>query len=265
MKDLPHPTTCNDKYAFTYIIVYSDIDARYHIRYGRIINITEIGVKHSILAKKDWIIVAGEIAIRCVSSKPVKSYEYVMNINSSKMKRHEIVTDKLNQLNRSRVVKTETMSEIKYKILVKNYEIADHTRETVYQHQAFQFYYIMMVQLAYRILLQFAPRQLLRISRNTMILYSETLYESESSTNEYLVPYYEEKIPTCPSDAFIADYNQFGKTIDTMYGACIDKRDKDGTYHHLQVVENNKSKKVIKCLGRRKKKKTKNKIKKTKK
>jgi hypothetical protein len=178
------------------------------------------------------------------------------------MKRHEIVIEKLNLINRSHVVKTETMSEIKYKILVKNYEIADNTRETVYQHQAFQFYYIMMVQLAYRILLQFAPRGLLRISRNTIILYSETLYESESSTNEYLVPYYEEKIPTCPTDAFIADYNQFGKTIHTMYGACIDKRDKDGTYHHLQVVENNKNKKVIKCLGRRNKiKKSKNKSK----
>lgn len=229
LEKLPHPQQLSEKFSFTYVVVFREEDQGYHIRYGRIINSTEIGVKHSILAGTDWIIVAGEIAIR---KQEETDYEYIININSSKMKRHKEVAMKLIGLN------------------VSHYPPFPKRAETLY--------YILMINLAYRIIQRISdPLLRLRLPRGMHIQYDQPLYESESATNEYLVSYYQSNIASCPSEQFRNEYNRFGELHPSPpYGACLRKRDANGMYPGLDTIwDTTSNQKVIRCsTGKRRRK-----------
>ena len=241
LEELPIPPP-KQKYAFTYIVVLSQDG--YHIRYGQIFNFTEISVKHSILAGKDLIIVSGELAIRNTG----EFCEYVININSSKMKRNRQFVELIKEKNKIFYIQ--------------------------HQFRAEQLYFIMMFHLAFRIMKSLCKKQTrshLRLPRDTLIRYTDdSLYVSESPANEYLVPYYEKEIKECPSDSYISEYNSFGQRPEikneTPYGVCMHKKTADG-YTQFETVKIEKEhKSVLKCTGKKgklgKKRKSSRKIKK---
>jgi hypothetical protein len=225
LEELPIPPIVNTSHSYTYIVVQTS-DLTYHIRFGKVNDFMELGVKHSILAGQDRIVVSGELAIK----RDETQIEYIVNINSSKITKHKDFVSKM----------------YTYNIYNGNFSREPDTR------YAFQFYYIFMIQLALGIMTCISPHLTIRIPRGTMITYEGPLYNSLLDKDELLLSYYTEKDNTpCPSPEFIDAYNTYGREQDTPYGMCIDKMKEDG-YH---LIENNGGIEQCRKMGRRHKSK----------
>jgi hypothetical protein len=227
LEELPIPAIVNTMYSYTYVVVLAQQTFTYHIRFGKVNDFMELGVKHSILAGGDRIVVSGELAIK----RYEKRIEYIVNINSSKMMKHERFSRLMYDFNMSNG-NFIAMPETKY---------------------AYQFYYIFMIQLALGIMKRISPRLDIRVPRGTIITYEAQQYNSMSEKDELLVSYYTEKDNTpCPSDESIKKYNRYGLTEDTPYGMCIDKMEEDG-YHLIKNNGRAEECPKIQKMGRRRK------------
>jgi hypothetical protein len=183
---LPKPTHIGKdaQTAFTYIIVYDENTKQYHIRFGQVNNLSEIGVKHSILAGNDGILVSGELAIR---KNSIDDYEYIFNIISSKMQFHKEFTEKILQRYNKRETATESQ---KLNLSV--------------------FYYILLYNLSYFLLTSLhnevytlRPIYGVSISYDTEIENVTGIYSPQKLKNqcEKIFPYYYKNL--CPSPDYI--------------------------------------------------------------
>ena len=223
LEELPIPIA-NTFHSYTYVVVQKN-DLTYHIRFGRVNDFMELGVKHSILAGQDHIVVSGELAVKKYEDGHI---EYVVNINSSKMMKHKEFSKAMYSYN-----------------LDKGNFIIEPDR-----NDACQFYYIFMVQLALGIMKCISPQLNIRIPRGMIIKYNQPLYNNLSEKDELLVSYYTEKENTpCPSPEFIEAYNTYGRSKETPHGMCIDKMKEDG-YH---LIENNGGAEQCRKMGIRRK------------
>jgi hypothetical protein len=226
LEELPTPPI-NTSYSYTYVVVQTR-ELTYHIRYGKVNDFMELGVKHSILAGQDRIVVSGELAIK----RDETQIKCIVNINSSKISKHRDFASKMYLHN-------------------VNQDGGIHQPDDRY---AFQFYYIFMIQLALGILTRISPHLTIRVPRGTMITYEGPLYNNLSDKDELLLSYYTEQDHTpCPSHAFIDAYNAYGREQDTPYGMCIDKMKEDG-YH---LIETNGGIEQCRKMGLRRKSKRK--------
>ena len=207
LSDLPHPTSESIMTNFTYVIVKNQITEKFNIRFGLVNDLTELGVKHSILGNQDHIIVAGELAIKLYGG----SFEYIININSSKVRHDDI---KLNNINRK----------------PRNYNKGN------------SFYYILMINIAISLLRLINPSQNIRLAKYIEIKVNDTEMFNEVYTDRYL--YYdhsktpeENKIELlfdyykirhdnepCPVDTIVTQYNSYGSKNrgKSDHGMCIE-------------------------------------------
>jgi hypothetical protein len=199
ISELPHPTTINERHSFTYAIIKNKYNNKFEINFGRIFNLTEIGAKHNIISYNSDILVSGELAIKKISDT---EYEYVLNINSSKMNPS---FSRLNNINKE----------------------VSGTYVNV-------FYYILMINLALNIFKIFDNTVDIKPSSGTKFKYGESPSER---VGEKLIDYYTNKI--CPTPEFIASYNKFTK--DNNINSCIDYKNDNDTYTNInQINMNNK-------------------------
>jgi hypothetical protein len=208
--DLPHPVNVNDKTSFTFIVSRNEFD-KYSISFGRVKDFMEIGAKHSIIVGNNKIIVAGELAIMKMNNN---NFEYIININSSKMK------------HRNTQIDLETRQE-------KN------------------FYYIIMYYMAFNILKNINPNQNIRIMKYTNIKSDSSIYSyNPYSENDLEILFDAYKNPqdntaqyVCPSYEDIDRYNQFGKRNKgkSRHGMCVDIVSDNDEFTKTQMINNNGS------------------------
>jgi ribosomal protein L40E len=211
LKDLKHPDIVDSIISYTYLFV-RDSTNNYHIRFGKVNDLAEIGAKHSIIADNDAIIVSGELAIKKISEG---SFEYIININSSKMK-HKNSTININNGKN------------------KDYKLGNI------------FYYIIMYNIAFQLFKLLNPGLNIRLMNNTNIRLTdqkEYKYDPYDPTAELLFDSYKNigGITKCPDYEFIEKYNDFGKDNIgiTQYGMCIDIVGTDEQFTKTKVINYN--------------------------
>ena len=197
---LPRPDIINNRTSFTYAIIKNKYNNKFEINFGRIFNLTEIGAKHNIISYNSDILVSGELSIKKISDK---DYEYVININSSKM---NPAFSRLNNINTQ----------------------IDNTYVNV-------FYYILIINLALNIFNIFDRSANIKPSNDIRFKYGELATER---SGEKLVDYYTNKI--CPTPEFIDSYNKF--TRESNINSCIDYKNDEGIYPNINQINMNDKK-----------------------
>lgn len=207
---LPKPTNINDRFSYTYSIVKNKYNNKFEINYGRIYNLTEIGVRHNLISYNNNLLVSGELSIKKINDN---NYEYVLNINSSKI---NVKNSRLNELNKD------------------NYKEANIKYINT-------FYYIIMINLALQIFK--LVDNTIDIKPSSGIIYR---YDSndkiEINEQEKLVDYYTNNI--CPSPEFIDSYNKF--TLENNINSCISLKTDEGEYKEIKQINFN-NKKIDLC------------------
>ena len=180
---LPHPTEIDDLTSFTYSFVIDKYTNKMSVRYGKIDNLTELGVNHVIISYNDKIIVSGELGIKKLQS----GFVYYININSSKM---ASTNSKINSFNDK-----------------NNSEDTDN------------FYYILMINTALRLFKAIDSElgEKIQIAPGFNIKYG-TKYAERIAQGEKIVKYYDTQ--QCPDQETIRKYNEFGRTHG-IKNACV--------------------------------------------
>lgn len=198
--ELIQPERVGDNIEYTYAFVVNKYTKKIDIRYGRILNLTEIGAKHSIIADNDVVITSGELVIRLKSDN---TKEYIININSSKMSPEN---SRLNEFN-------------DYKP-----ENSKHTQT---------FYYILMITFAFNFFKNLEPNINLKIAQGIKIKYGQNY---DPRAGEKLFKYY--TFAQCPNDSFIKSFYEFGKNNE-IENACIGIKDDKGNIQNMKQYKFN--------------------------
>jgi len=174
LHELEHPTKKNTSISYTYAFVINKYDDKVNVRFGKIINLLEIGCKHSIISYGDKLIISGELQIK----KDDDGYTYYINFNSSKM--HPDYTNLPHRIKGSG------------SFLI--------------------FYYIYVINLALKLFKTTNPKLNIKLPNNTTIKYGMKLMPltyMKDMCGDDIVEYYSN--PVCPSQDFFDKYNRFGE------------------------------------------------------
>jgi len=200
LDQLEHPTKICDSISYTYIFVVNKYNNNVNVRFGKIINLLEIGCKHSIIAYGDDTIVAGELQIvKKQNENKASDFMYYINFNSSKMHPSNVNFP-------AKFVRPKSFSI---------------------------FYYIYMINLAYKLFTTMNPELNISITKNTKIKYGMKLDKKTymwDIIGDTIVDYYRK--PKCPTSDFLEKYNQFGEK-NKIKNACA------GYSSDRNIIQNN--------------------------
>ena len=201
ISELPHPANIGEIFSYTYSFVIDKYTKKFSVRYGRLLDITEIGSNHVIISYNDKIIVAGEIGIKKIQEQ---IFKYYININSSKM------------------------NDVFSSININNRKNNDENTTN--------FYYILMINLAYKLFREIEIQEFknnIEIAPGFNIKYSKP-YEGIQNQGDKIVAYYDTNV--CPSDEYISKYNEFGLR-NKIKNACIGYKNPSGI-DNMKQIEN---------------------------
>ena len=191
------PTANGENVYYTYAFVVNKLTGRINVNYGRIVNLTEIGATHSIIANNNPVIVSGELSIKMTDGV----IQYRININSSKMDHN------------------------KSKIALEN----NFNKNMMHSNN---FYYVLMINLALKF---FNAIDTVGVTLpNNYVISYDVLYEPRR-TGDLLFDYYTQNPPACPTAEFISAYNQFGRDK-KLSNACIGYSRDDGSVENIKLM-----------------------------
>ena len=189
LTELDHPKK-NDQIDYTYAFVINKYNNELDVRFGKIINLMEIGAKHTIISQNDDVIVSGELSIRNIND----DITYYININSSKM---DPAFSSINFFNNTSASNQDTNT----------------------------FYYILMINLSLKLFMAMNDKIDIKLPNNMRIVYGEN-FDARKSNGDLLFKYYNQDANICPDNNFIKEYNDFGKDK-KIYNACILEEEKN--------------------------------------
>lgn len=266
LEALPHPIQKNTRITYTFAIVREPASDRFHIRYGRMMNDLEIGVKHAQLIRNDHLLVSGEIAILYKDT----GFIYKFNLNSSKMRPQPLF---------AKLYIHAASFIIKRKKSFRNWfpRYSSSSSSASLDGFFYQFSWVIMFYVAYQSMqgissgvnLEFADGIVIGTSpdgipnrevadekspvkKNKKLV--PTNYNVRDLSNENLFDYGDKE---CVSDDFIKQYNDFGKTQESG-AVCMRKilnRIPLKTYykeHQFEEIIKNNGKIIIMCPDEKK-------------